>query len=94
MRRMWRIVVLLRAKPHTLEELAKALSVSERTIRRDILALQAVPLPIESRFPPAGTRSPRFGIQVHRRNEWFIRATAEWPEGSRIPVADLPEART
>lgn len=91
---MWRIVVLLRAKPHTLEDLAKALSASERTIRRDILALQAVPLPIESRFPPVGSRSPRFGVQVHRRNEWFIRASAEWPEGSPVPVADLAEARS
>lgn len=86
--RMWRIVVLLKAKPHAREELARALSTSERTIRRDILALQSVPLPIESRFP-TGPRSSRFGIQAGRRNEWFVKDMPEWPDGAHVPSADV-----
>jgi predicted DNA-binding transcriptional regulator YafY len=92
--RTWRVLVLLRAKPHTLDELADKLSVTSRTIRRDIVALQSVPLPIESRYPVAGPRSPRYGVQAQLQNEWFIKATPEWPAGERTPVADCVEARS
>lgn len=81
---MWRIVVLLRAKPHTLGQLAAALGVHERTIRRDVVALQRVPLPIESRYPT------RAGVRAADRSEWFIREMPEWPSGSHVPVSGPP----
>ena len=89
--RMWRLVVLLRARPHQLAELARMLGVSERTIRRDLAAVQLVPLPIESRHPSpySPSVSCRLGVRAIDRNEWFIKAMPEWPEGAPVPGADV-----
>jgi predicted DNA-binding transcriptional regulator YafY len=50
--RQWRLLVLLRRAPRTLSELAKLLDCHQRTVRRDLYALQAVPLPIGNKYPP------------------------------------------
>jgi hypothetical protein len=49
--RQWRLLVLLRRAPRTLSELARLLDCHQRTVRRDLYALQAVPLPIGSKYP-------------------------------------------
>lgn len=86
--RMWRIVVLLRCRPHTLQDLAEKLSVSTRTIRRDLQALQAVPLPIQSRFA-----SPtRAGIRGADPNEWFLGEIPAWPRREVAPIAAVDAA--
>ena len=93
--RMWRILVLLRQRPHRLGELAQMLGASERTIRRDLAALQAVPLPVESRLPLQGTipgPSCRRGLRGVERNEWFVRDVTPWPAGAPVPTRDLPAA--
>src|SRR5262245_52433831 len=82
--RMWRIVLLLRAKPHTLEQLAQALGAAERTIRRDLVALQRIPLPIEARYPT------RAGVRAADKSEWFIKEMPEWPSRSPVPVGGPP----
>ncbi len=89
--RMWRLVVLLRTRPHQLAELARMLSVSERTIRRDLQALQRVPLPIESRYPApcSPSVSCRLGVRAVDRQEWFIKAMPEWPDREVAPIADV-----
>lgn len=86
--RMWRVLVLLRARPHTLDELADAFRVTKRTIRRDLRALQQIPLPVESRFP-TGVEATRHGVRAIDRNVWFVRELAAWPDGARVPVADV-----
>lgn len=63
--RMWRIVVLLRCQPHTIAALAIKLGVCPRTIRRDLIALRAVPLPVDHRF------TSRKGVRAVERDEWF-----------------------
>lgn len=75
--------MLLRAAPQTLEALAKALSVSTRTIRRDLAALQAVPLPITSRF-----EGDRHGVQREQPNVWALGETPAWPRREIAPVAE------
>jgi hypothetical protein len=87
--RMWRIVVLLRRAPHTLDELSRKLSVSTRTIRRDLKALQAVPLPIMGRFVE-GTRR---GIRGQDPQLWCWGEVPAWPRRDVGPVADVDEAQ-
>lgn len=87
--RMWRILVLLRCQPHTLQELSEKLSVCTRTIRRDLRALQAVPLPIESRF----TEPTRAGIRSGEANVWSLGETPAWPRREVSPIADPPGLR-
>lgn len=84
--RMWRIVVLLRCAPHTLDELAAKLRVSPRTIRRDLKALQAVPLPIVGRFNEAS----RKGVRGQDPQLWAWGETPAWPRRDRGPIAALP----
>lgn len=89
--RTWRLLVLLRTRPHQLAELARMLGVSERTVRRDLKALQRVPLPIESRHPSplSPSVSCRLGVRAIDRNEWFIKHMPEWPDLEHVPTADL-----
>jgi hypothetical protein len=56
--RQWRLLVLLRRAPRTLPELAQLLECTERTVRRDIYALQAVPLPIGNKYPAGEGMEP------------------------------------
>lgn len=44
--RLWTILVLLRRKGRTIAELARLVQCHERTVRRDLLALKAVPFPV------------------------------------------------
>lgn len=84
--RMWRELLLLRSQPHTLEDLARKLSVSARTIRRDLKALQAIPLPIQTRFPEEGHRRH---VRAVEPQLWYLGEIAEWPRREVVPVADL-----
>jgi predicted DNA-binding transcriptional regulator YafY len=45
--RMLRLAVMLRYRAATVEELAVAMNVTTRTVRRDLIALEAVPFPLE-----------------------------------------------
>jgi hypothetical protein len=83
--RMWRVLVLLRCAPHTLDELAEKLRVCTRTIRRDLKALQAVPLPVVGVFP----ESSRKGIQAQQPQRWMIGELPAWPEADPVPAAEL-----
>lgn len=86
--RMWRILVLLRQRPYRLDELADMLRVSTRTVRRDLDALRAVPLPIQTRFPigPGGTRKD---VRITDRNEWFCGELPAWPARQVSPISDV-----
>lgn len=87
--RMWRILVLLRQRPRSLAELAQMLSTSERTIRRDLYALQRVPLPITSRYPiGVGARE---GVRSVDQNEWCLEECAVWPRQEVAPIADVQQ---
>lgn len=88
--RMWRVLVLLRQRPHTLVELADMLGVHPRTIRRDLVALKQVPLPIASKF----TASTRAGIRGAEPNVWCLGEIPTWPRMESTPIADVgTEAR-
>jgi hypothetical protein len=87
--RMWRIVVLLRCHPHTLHDLAVKLGVCTRTIRRDLKALQAVPLPIGGRFPEGESRK---GIQAQEPQLWSWGETPAWPRREVAPIANIGSA--
>jgi hypothetical protein len=86
--RMWRVLVLIRQKPRRLAELAEMLRVSERQIRRDLEALQAVPFPIQSRFP-TGQAATRKNVRADLVNEWYCGDTPAWPTREPAPIADL-----
>lgn len=88
--RMWRVLVLIRQQPRTLNELADMLGVHPRTIRRDLVALKSVPLPIESRF----TTQSRTGIRAAEANFWALGEIPAWPRREPTPIADVgTEAR-
>lgn len=88
--RMWRVLVLLRSRPHTLPELAGLLGVHPRTIRRDLVALKSVPLPIESRL----TAPSRAGVRGAEPNVWCVGEIPAWPREEPTPIADVgTEAR-
>lgn len=83
--RQWRILVELRQGPRSLRQLAEALAVHPRTVRRDISALQRVPLPITSRFDG----DSREGIRSADPQVWSLGATPAWPRDQLYPIADL-----
>jgi len=90
---MLRVLVFLRQRPHTLEELARMLSCSKRTIRRDLYALQRVPFPIESRFP-TGEHHRRLGVRACDQNEWFLGEVPAWPRREVAPIADVAASQS
>lgn len=83
--RLWRLLVLLRTGPQTLEQLAAALGVHARTVRRDLSVLQRVPFPITSRFE-TGSRQ---GIRVGDANVWALGDVSAWPPDSPVPIAEV-----
>jgi hypothetical protein len=94
--RQWRLLVLLRRAPRTLSELARLLDCHQRTVRRDLYALQAVPLPITSKYA-AGEGidpSPLKGRPLNPnwnmdRNMWALGAIDEWPRHDETPAEEL-----
>jgi hypothetical protein len=89
--RQWRLLVLLRRAPRTLSELARLLDCHQRTVRRDLYALQAVPLPIGSKYP-AGEGvdpCPITGRHGDRENVWAIGVMEAWPRTDEVPTDEL-----
>src|SRR4051812_13073160 len=89
--RQWRLLVLLRRAPRTLSELAKLLDCHQRTVRRDLYALQAVPLPIGNKYP-AGEGvdpCPIAGRHGDRENVWAIGVMEAWPRSDEVPTDEL-----
>lgn len=78
--RQWRLLVLLRRQRWTLPALAAHCGVCERTIRRDLTALQAVPLPIV--FEPAEPRSRKPAV-------WALASASAWPRNEATPVREV-----
>jgi DeoR/GlpR family transcriptional regulator of sugar metabolism len=78
--RSWDILVLLRARPRTLHELARACGVCERTIRRDLEALCVVGFPVTC---------SRDAVDTDRAWEvtWALAAIPEWPRRERTPLS-------
>jgi predicted DNA-binding transcriptional regulator YafY len=94
--RQWRLLVLLRRGPKSLKQLSRALDCHERTVRRDLYALQAAGLPITSRFaanegtdPSPLKDRPWRGFGEPEPNAWFICGMAEWPNDEVLPVDEL-----
>ena len=93
--RQWRLLVLLRRRPHTLPELAAALRCCQRTVRRDIYALQAVPLPIASKWPagegvdPSPVKGRPYSGLIIDANVWSLGAMPEWPRNDEVPSDEL-----
>jgi predicted DNA-binding transcriptional regulator YafY len=75
--RQWRLLVLLRRGPQTIEQIARALSVCHRTVYRDLDALAAVPFPIERRINGA------------RHEQTALLAMPEWPRNEATPTQDF-----
>lgn len=97
--RQWRLLVLLRRAPRTLPELAQLLECTERTVRRDIYALQAVPLPIGNKYPAGEGMDPGpMKGRPHPKgrlwdaNVWAIGVMDEWPRTDELPARELRKA--
>lgn len=91
--RQWRLLVLLRRAPRTLSELAKLLDCHQRTVRRDLYALQAVPLPIGSKYPAGEGVDPcPMKGRNDRENVWAIGVMDEWPRTEEVPSDELAYA--
>jgi len=86
--RQWRILLALRQAPRTLVELAELMAVHPRTVRRDLMALQRVPLPVTSQFDGRS----RQGIRSSDPNVWCLGETPAWPRHECFPMAELPGA--
>jgi predicted DNA-binding transcriptional regulator YafY len=71
--RQWRLLVLLRRGPHTIPQLARELGVAERTVFRDLNALESVPFPLL-----------RDGLQ-----SVTLAAMPEWPRRETTPVQEI-----
>jgi predicted DNA-binding transcriptional regulator YafY len=78
--RQWRVLIALRRQRWTLEQLARELQCSQRTIARDIEVLEAVGLPITT------TVERRRGLTVEFL---FAGNWPAWPRNEVAPVADL-----
>jgi predicted DNA-binding transcriptional regulator YafY len=80
-RRHWRILLLLRTRPHTIHELVNIFRVSLRTMRRDMGALEALfPIRVE-----AGSRG--------NPSLYALPPLPQWPRHEVAPIADLPDRR-
>ena len=44
--RLLQTAVMLRQRPSTIDEVAEAMNVTTRTVRRDLIALEAIPFPL------------------------------------------------
>lgn len=84
----WRLLVLLRERPHTLAELASELEMSERNVRRHLSALEAVPLPISQ------CKLPRENVRGHQIDVvgWSLGSMPEWPRNQATPIAEIRRA--
>ena len=78
--RQWKLLVLLRRRPYTLQDLASEFAVSTRTIRRDLLLLESAGLPV-CRVTKAK--------ETEQGALWRIESTRAWPRDSATPVAPL-----
>lgn len=80
--RQWKLLVILRRGWWTLDQLADQLDCSTRTIRRDLVALQTVPLPIVERRneDEQGLDEPAL---------WSVGAIDAWPRREATPVKDV-----
>jgi biotin operon repressor len=76
--RSWEILLMLRDKPSTLAELADALRVHERTVRRDLDALCQVGFPITTSRDDIETQ--------HLQAVWSLAPMPEWPRQSHTPT--------
>lgn len=82
--RQWRVLVMLRNRAHTLAEMAGRLGCTERTVRRDLEALQLVPFPIRK----IGN-GPGDGPGI-----WHLGEFKGWPRNESTPTdAPTPECR-
>lgn len=75
--RQWKLLVLLRWKPHTLAMLSVELGCHGRTVRRDLEVLQAVGLPIVADEPQS------------KPSTWAVGSMPEWPAREVSPVQEL-----
>ena len=76
--RQWRILLLLRTQPRTLLQMAHALDVCTRTVRRDVDALSEV-------FPITSTNERGRGA----RTIYALAVMPEWPRDAVAPVREL-----
>lgn len=77
--RQWKVLVLLRRRPHTLSMLSRVLECSERTIRRDLQVLESVPMPIYT----VG------GYEWGDSKYYKIGPLQTWPKGSEAPISEV-----
>jgi hypothetical protein len=70
--RQWRLLVLLRRAPQTLQGLARELGCTTRTVRRDLDMFERVPLPIVRLSENGPVR-------------WGIGGMDAWPRGDVLP---------
>lgn len=80
--RTWNLLVLLRARPRTLAELATECATHQRTIRRDLDALCTVGFPIIT---------SRDDVEKPGRTAtWSLAAIPAWPRSAHVPMMMHP----
>lgn len=77
--RGWRLLVLLRRRRWTIDELASELGVNSRTVRRYLYLLRDVGLPVQN---VGSARGPDTGL-------WTVGAVPSWPRREQTPTLDL-----
>lgn len=82
--RMWKLLVLLRGGPRTLQSLAASVGASHRTVRRDLEALDSVGLPI-GKFCAATDEE----WLPNMSPLWYVGELAEWPKWQATPTEML-----
>jgi hypothetical protein len=83
--RMWRVLVLLRSGPKTLQALADDVGASQRTVRRDIECLQAAGLPVWK----LGADTDEDEWLPNMSPLWYVGAVREWPRRQATPTEML-----
>ncbi len=79
--RQWRILVALRARARTLEDLARLCGCSTRTVRRDLEVLQAAGLPLYAVHAEE--------VLGPERIYWRLHPFAQWPAGELAPIEEM-----
>lgn len=82
--RQWRLLVLLRSQPRTLEWLAEELRATTRTVRRDLAVLETAGIPIR-KWGKDTDEEWMSGMP----SLWFVGAMREWPTRQATPTEML-----
>jgi hypothetical protein len=81
--RQWKLLVLIRHQPRTIQWLARELNCAGRTVHRDLAVLQAAGIPI---VQYGGPDDPENWL---RQPLWCAGEMPEWPKREPMPMAPI-----